>query len=67
VAEVLGEPGGKGRVMLPTDASPRTMWAYYYEEGSLKDDRRSFLFIFFVGDLYDGYMQFSSLPPDNAP
>ena len=48
--------------MLPGHDSPRDLWVYYYEEGSLSDARRTFLFVFFLGDQYDGYMWFSSLP-----
>ncbi len=62
VLEVLGQPDGKGRVHLPIDLTPRTMWSYYYEEGTLKDARRMFLFVFFFQDKYNGYMWFSSLP-----
>jgi hypothetical protein len=61
VLRVLGEPFGRGREMLPIGQNPRTLWSYYYEEGSLQDDRRMFLFIFLDGDKYDGYMWFSSL------
>jgi hypothetical protein len=61
VLRVLGEPFGRGREMLPIGQKPRTLWSYYYEEGSLQDDRRMFLFIFLDGDKYDGYMWFSSL------
>ncbi|MBI2876415.1 MAG: hypothetical protein HYY20_06000 [Candidatus Tectomicrobia bacterium] len=72
VLAALGEPDGKGREMLPVGRTPRTLWSYYYEEGSLenmglvinklKDSRRIFLFVFFDQDRYDGYMWFSSLP-----
>ncbi len=62
VLAVLGEPEGKGREMLPITGAPRTMWSYYYEEGSIQDSRRIFLFLYFDGDLLDGYMWFSSLP-----
>lgn len=58
----LGAPTGKGRAMLPIESEPRTLWSYYYEEGDMNDSRRIFLFIFFKGDVYDGYMWFSSLP-----
>ncbi len=66
VLEVLGEPEGKGREMLPITNAPRTMWSYYYEEGSLQDSRRIFLFLYFHGDILDGYMWFSSLPEHAA-
>lgn len=71
VLAVLGTPSGKGKEMFPIGQEwgtlnnyhqkQRTLWSYYYEEGSLKDDRRIFLFVFFDGDRYDGYMWFSSL------
>lgn len=62
VLQALGKPHGEGKAMLPIDPSPRTMWSYYYEEGDRNDSRRIFLFVFFDGDQYDGYMWFSSLP-----
>jgi len=66
VLAVLGPPEGKGREMLPISPAPRTMWSYYYEEGTLKDARRTFLFLYFNGDVYDGYFWVSSLPEDAA-
>ena len=62
VLAALGEPFGKGMVMLPiTHETPRTMWTYYYGEGDMKDSRFMYLFVFLDRDLYDGYMWFSSL------
>jgi hypothetical protein len=70
VLAVLGKPNGEGVTMLPIDAKARKMWSYYYEEGTVKvrdgggidaDMRRTFLFIYFDDDSYDGYMWFSSL------
>lgn len=71
VQTALGIPDGRGRSMLPWQNSPRTVWTYYYEEGVIdlgganSDDRRIFLFVFFDGDIFDGYMWFSSLKPPN--
>ena len=73
VLATLGEPIGRGMARLPVDPRPNAgaMWSYYYEEGLVRDilsqqpsveGRRIFLFIFFEGDTYDGYMWFSSLP-----
>ncbi len=71
VSAVLGKPSGNGIVFLPIDAHPRKMWSYYYEKGLIKagsggnidaEMRRTFLFVYFEGDRYDGYMWFSSLP-----
>lgn len=68
VLAALGKPEGRGRSMLPWQDSPRILWSYYYEEGAMNlggksDDRRIFLFVFFKGDRFDGYMWFSSLKP----
>ena len=73
VLATLGEPIGTGAARFPVDPRPDAgaMWSYYYEEDLLWDvlspnpsavGRRIFLFIFFDGDKYDGYMWFSSLP-----
>ncbi len=67
VLAALGAPNGRGRGLLPIDASAKTVWSYYYEESTiesneLKDSRRMFLWVYLDGDRYDGYMWFSSLP-----
>jgi hypothetical protein len=62
VFTALGQPSGKGRVMLPSDSMSRMVWSYYYAEAAGKDVRRIFLFVYFDGDRYDGYLWFSSLP-----
>jgi hypothetical protein len=72
VLAALGEPIGRGMARLPVDPRPNAgaMWSYYYEEDLVRDilsaqpsgeSRRIFLFVFFDGDIYDGYMWFSSL------
>lgn len=62
VLAAVGKPFGKGRAMFPFQPSPRDVWSYYYEAGDMNDDRRTFLFVFFDRDRYDGYIWFSSLP-----
>ncbi len=67
VLAALGQPNGRGRGLLPIDATVKTVWSYYYEESTiesneLKDSRRMFLWVYLDGDRYDGYMWFSSLP-----
>jgi hypothetical protein len=62
VRSALGPPRGGGRMMLPIEGHARDLWYYYYEEGTLSEDQRIFLYVFFAGDAYDGYMWFSSLP-----
>jgi hypothetical protein len=62
VLRILGAPFGTGRVMFPTDSRPKTLWSYYYEESTMEESRRIFLFVTFDENQYDGYMWFSSLP-----
>ncbi len=72
VAAVLGEPSGRGGIMLPVlDKQARESWSYYFEKGHIKakqgggldfESRRTFLFVYFDDGVYDGYLWFSSLP-----
>lgn len=62
VTALLGRPYGEGRSYLPFQAEHLDMWSYYYELGTLSDDRRTFLFVYFDDEIYDGHMWFSSLP-----
>jgi hypothetical protein len=61
VSGALGWPYGEGRALMPFHDKPRDVVTYYYEEGTLDDDRRIFLFVFLNEDAYEGYMWFSSL------
>ena len=62
----LGEPYGQGRALMPFHDSDRTVWTYFYERGSVDlasfatHDQRIYLFMFFAGDRFDGYMWFAS-------
>ena len=62
VQEALGLPFGTGRSYLPFQAEQLDMWSYYYELGTMSDDRRTFLFVYLDDGVLDGYMWFSSLP-----
>jgi hypothetical protein len=59
----------QGRALLPIDEgdAPRTVLTYYYEQATMQDARRLFLFVFLDGDRYDGYLWFSSLPRAASP
>lgn len=58
----LGVPAGRGRVMLPIDPEPRTIWFYTYSEGTApmmggKGTLNAMaVFVYFKGDRYDGSM-----------
>lgn len=58
----LGPPFGTGRSYLPFQTKPIDMWSYYYELGTMSDDRRTFLFVYLDDGVFDGYMWMSSLP-----
>ena len=66
VQKTLGTPFGKGLALMPYHASPRTIWTYYFDEGSLNlsggdnTDKQKLLFVFLDGDTYEGYMWFDS-------
>jgi len=66
VKRVLGEPYGEGRALMPFHESDRTVWTYYFDQGSLDpsswkiQDQRRYLFVFLDGERFDGYMWFSS-------
>lgn len=64
IRTALGPPFGTGRAQLPFHPAPRDMWTYYYEIGSLADERRTFLFVFLDEGILDGYTWLSSLPPE---
>jgi hypothetical protein len=58
----LGVPAGRGRAMLPIDKEPRTIWFYYYSEGSAPiwggkgTMDAAAVIVYFKGDRYDGSM-----------
>ncbi len=65
VRDLLGDPFGEGRSMLPFQAKPLDVWTYYYEIGTMSDSRRTFLFVYLDNGRYDGHMWFSSLPEEH--
>ena len=72
VLAALGIPNGRGRIMLPIDEKPRTLWFYYYEEDELSIGGGEsisnviILFVYFNGDLYDGSLWSSTFPGARA-
>jgi len=66
VKALLGKPYGTGKTLMPFHDSPRTVWTYFYEIGNVdfgggnSHDHRRYLFVYFDGDFYDGYMWFDS-------
>ena len=67
VLQLLGKPRNGGRIMFPIQNSPQDVWCYYYEESTLSDSQRIFLFVFFDQEHYTGYMWVSSLPQLTNP
>ncbi|HUZ75435.1 MAG TPA: hypothetical protein VMU87_20825 [Stellaceae bacterium] len=57
VLSLLGVPNGPGSWLLPAlDPSPREIW--YYEDMAMSGStlRMQMIFVFFKGNLYDGYL-----------
>ncbi len=63
VLEVLGAPDGVGKTTLPDSNRQRTIWEYHYQRSEAGVFGRTYLFVFFLGPVYDGYLWFSSAPP----
>jgi len=68
VIAALGKPDGTGSIFLPIDAGPRDTLSYYFEEGKMTASsgtvygtaHRTFLWVYFEHDRYDGYMWFTT-------
>jgi SmpA / OmlA family len=61
VLEALGKPPGKGVLRVLPDLKPRTIWAYEYEEAEGTKSRQKVLLVYFDGEVFDGYLWFSSV------
>jgi hypothetical protein len=61
VMRELGAPRSGGAALLPGWDRPQETWFYLYEEGSLTEERRCYVYVFFDDAKYDGYLWFSSL------
>jgi hypothetical protein len=68
VIAALGKPDGTGSIFLPIDAKPRDTLSYYFEAGKMTGSsgtvygtaHRTFLWVYFDHDRYDGYMWFTT-------
>lgn len=66
VRRVLGEPDGRGESSLGIHDGHRTVWSYYYEFSDFSGSEverwgRTFLWVYLDGQVYDGYLWFSSV------
>jgi hypothetical protein len=64
VLSVMDEPDGVGRYMSPVTFENGPLWTYCYEEATMQEARRIFVFVYFKDEKYAGYMWFSSLNDD---
>lgn len=62
VLEVLGPPNGVGRAKLPMHTEPRVTWYYFSQLGGMQQVASSSLVVFFEGDVFAGYLWYSSEP-----
>lgn len=63
VTRIFGKPNGSGRMLLPGDPNPLTVWFYekmeITSEGAQVDVRQDVMLIFFREGRFDGYWWFS--------
>ena len=57
---ILGQPRGKGAANVSPEFDRRAIWFYEYVESDGKDIQLKMLLVYFVGDVYDGYLWFNS-------
>ena len=58
---VLGQPRGKGAADVSPQYDERTIWFYEYVESDGQAVRLKMLLVYFLGDVYDGHLWFSSV------
>lgn len=58
---VLGQPRGKGAADVSPQYDRRTIWFYEYVESDGQVVRLKMLLVYFIGDVYDGHLWFSSV------
>jgi len=58
---VLGQPRGKGAADVSPEHDRRTIWFYEYVESDGQAVRLKMLLVYFVGEVYDGHLWFSSV------
>ncbi len=58
---VLGQPRGKGAANVSPEFDRRAIWFYEYVESDGKAVQLKMLLVYFIGDVYDGYLWFSSV------
>lgn len=63
VQKFTADPGSPIGLTVPIDSDPtrRTMWFYEYQETSGGPVDLKYLLVFFLGDVYDGHLWFSSV------
>ena len=60
VRRLFGAPDGIGAYVSPITGKYSTMWSYYFAQGTLKVMDDIFLFVYFDGDVYEGYLWFEN-------
>ena len=61
VEQVLGKPRGKGSAFFESVGEPREIWSYEYTESEGSQIRLKMLLVFMNGQIFDGYLWFSSV------
>jgi hypothetical protein len=60
VLKAIGEPQGRGIVEHRPNERPRDVWFYYFATNVGMDVKGKYLFVFLDGNVYDGFLWFSS-------
>jgi len=58
---VLGQPRGEGAADVSPEFDKRAIWFYEFVESDGQAVQLKMLLVYFVGDVYDGYLWFSSV------
>lgn len=67
IERVMGKPFETGQSLLPFQDKVTDSWTYFYEGGPMTGARQTFIFIYFIDGIFDGYMWFSSVPGQDNP
>jgi outer membrane protein assembly factor BamE (lipoprotein component of BamABCDE complex) len=57
----LGQPRGEGAANVSPEFDKRVIWFYEFVESDGQAVKLKMLLVYFVGDVYDGYLWFSSV------
>ncbi len=60
VKRIFGVPEGVGVYVSPITGIKSVLWTYYFAEGDLNKMNDTYLYVYFDGDIYEGYLWFEN-------